>query len=152
MNLVAKEWAVVSKRPGVVILSETCGVASEIGADALMVSPLDIEGTAQAMAQAIDMSNEERWARLAGFRAKVHSCTAAHWLSAQIDALHQVSPGPSAFDINVRAQSSCVASEPIQPCCPQPAPAAGRSVRKALAKTSITSGVKMRGEMLRICQ
>ena len=152
MNLVAKEWAVVSKRPGVVILSETCGVASEIGADALMVSPLDIEGTAQAMAQAIDMSNEERCARLAGFRAKVHSWTAAHWLSAQIDALHQVSPGSSAFDINVRAQSSCGASEPIQPCCPRPAPAAGRLVRKALAKTSITSGVKMRGEMLRIGQ
>ena len=73
-------------------------------------------------------------------------------LSAQIDALHQVSPGSSAFDINVRAQSSCGASEPIQPCCPRPAPAAGRSVRKALAKTSITSGVKMRGEMLRIGQ
>jgi len=94
MNLVVKEWAVVSNRPGVVMLSETCGVASEIGADALMVSPLDIEGTAQAMAQAIDMSHEERWARLAGVRGKVHSWTAAHWLSAQLEALDQVSPSP----------------------------------------------------------
>jgi trehalose 6-phosphate synthase len=127
MNLVVKEWAVVSKRPGVVILSETCGVASEIGADALMVSPLDIEGTAQALAQAIDMSNEERGARLAGIRAKVHSWTAAHWLSAQLDALHQVSPGPSAFNINGRVQASCGASEPVQPCRAWPAPAAGRS-------------------------
>ena len=98
MNLVVKEWAVVSNRPGVVILSETCGVASEIGADALMVSPLDIEGTAQALAQAIDMSKAERWARLARVRAKVHSWTAAHWLSAQLGALHQVSPGPATAD------------------------------------------------------
>jgi trehalose 6-phosphate synthase len=152
MNLVVKEWAVVSKRPGVVILSETCGVASEIGADALMVSPLDIEGTAQALAQAIDMSNEERWARLAGIRAKVHSWTAAHWLSAQLDALHQVSPGPSAFNISGRAQASCGASEPVQPCRPRPAPAAGRSVRKVLVKASNTSRVKIRGETLRINQ
>ena len=60
-----------------------------------MVSPLDIEGTAQAMGQAINMPHEQRGARLAEIRAKVHSWTAAHWLSAQLDALHQVSPSPS---------------------------------------------------------
>ena len=113
MNLVVKEWAVVSKRPGVVILSETCGVASEIGTDALMVSPLDIEGTAQAMARAIDMSNEEKWGRLAGVRARVHSWTAAHWLSAQLDALQQVSPDPVSVSINGRAQTGCDAMEPL---------------------------------------
>jgi trehalose 6-phosphate synthase len=111
MNLVVKEWGVVSNRPGMVILSETCGVASEIGSDALLVSPLDIEGTAQALAQAIEMSNGERWGRLAGVRTKVFAWTAAHWLSAQLDALHQVSPGPAAFGItgalklNVAARS-----------------------------------------------
>jgi trehalose 6-phosphate synthase len=150
MNLVVKEWAVVSKRPGVVILSETCGVAAEIGADALMVSPLDIEGTAQAMGQAINMPHEQRGARLAEIRAKVHSWTAAHWLLAQLDALHQVSPGPSAFNINGRAQASCGARGPVQTCRPRPAPAAGRLVRKALAKASNTSRVKMRGGTLRI--
>ena len=113
MNLVVKEWAVVSKRPGVVILSETCEVASEIGTDALMVSPLDIEGTAQAMARAIDMSNEEKWGRLAGVRARVHSWTAAHWLSAQLDALQQVSPDPVSVSINGRAQTGCDAMEPL---------------------------------------
>jgi trehalose 6-phosphate synthase len=129
MNLVVKEWAVVSNRPGVVILSETCGVASEIGADALMVSPLDIEGTAQAMIHAIDMSEEQRWARLAGVRAKVHSWTAAHWLAAQLDALQQASPGTAARNINGRARSGFGAREPVQPCRPRPAPAAGRSGR-----------------------
>jgi len=127
MNLVVKEWAVVSNRPGVVILSETCGVASEIGSDALLVSPLDIEGTAQALAQAIDMPNGERWARLAGIRTKVLSWTATHWLSAQLDALHQVSQRPAAFNIDGRAQAGCGARGPIQLCRPWPAPAAGRS-------------------------
>jgi trehalose 6-phosphate synthase len=129
MNLVAKEWAVVSNRPGVVILSETCGVASEIGSDALMVSPLDIEGTAQALAQAIAMPNEERWARLAGVRAKVHSWTAAHWLSAQLDALREVSPGLAALNIDGRAPAGCGAREPMQSCRPPPAPAAVRTGR-----------------------
>jgi len=132
MNLVVKEWAVVSNRPGVAILSETCGVASEIGAEALMISPLDIEGTARALAQAIAMSNEERWARLAGIRAKVHSWTAAHWLSAQLDALSEVSSGPAVVNINGRAPAGCGAREPVQPCRPKPVPAAGRSGRPSI--------------------
>ena len=129
MNLVVKEWAVVSNRPGVVILSETCGVASEIGAEALMVSPLDIEGTAQAMAHAIDMSKKERRARLAAIQAAVRSWTAAHWLSAQLDALQQLSPAPAAFNINGRAQAGCGASESVQPCRSRPTPATGRPGR-----------------------
>ncbi len=115
MNLVVKEWAVVSNRPGVVILSETCGVASEMGTEALMVSPLDIEGTAQALAQAIAMPDEERWARLVRIRAKVHSWTAAHWLSAQLDALREVSPGLAGLRINGRTPASCGAREQVRP-------------------------------------
>jgi trehalose 6-phosphate synthase len=137
MNLVVKEWAVVSNRPGVVVLSETCGAASEMGADALMVSPLDIEGTAQAMAQAIDMSNIERRARLTGVRTKVFAWTAAHWLSAQLDALDQVSPGPSAFNIIGRPQAGCGARGPVQARRPWPARAAGR-----LAKSSPISSMQ----------
>ena len=51
MNLVAKEWAVVADEPGVLIVSETAGVAGEAAECALLISPLDVEGTAQAMAQ-----------------------------------------------------------------------------------------------------
>ena len=88
MNLVVKEWAVASERPGVAIISETAGVASEMGASALLVSPLDIEGTAHAMAWALDMPVAERQARLAHLRSRVHSWTAAHWLDAQLKALN----------------------------------------------------------------
>lgn len=87
MNLAVKEWALVSKRPGVAIVSETAGVAAELGANSLLISPLDMEGTARAMAWALDMPRIEREARLAQLRSKVNSWTAAHWLSAQLAAL-----------------------------------------------------------------
>ena len=88
MNLVVKEWAIASDRPGVAIISETAGVALEMGASALLISPLDIEGTAEAMAWALDMPTAEREARLARLRVHAESWTAGHWLSAQLDALN----------------------------------------------------------------
>lgn len=87
MNLVVKEWAVVSRRPGVVIVSETAGVAGETAGGALLISPLDVEGTARAMEQGIDMAAAEREERLGKIRSRVQEWTAASWLSAQLDAL-----------------------------------------------------------------
>ena len=84
MNLVAKEWAVISERPGVMIVSETVGVAEEAASSALLISPLDLEGTAQAMADALDMPPAERAARLARFRARIMRWTAQDWLSSQL--------------------------------------------------------------------
>jgi trehalose 6-phosphate synthase len=77
MNLVVKEWAIASERPGVAVISETAGVASEMGASALLFSPLDIEGTAEAMG--CDMPMAEREARLIRFRRKAESWTVQHW-------------------------------------------------------------------------
>ena len=57
-------------------------VAATTGDHALLVSPLDIEGTALAMRQALEMSTEERYARLAALRENVHSWNAAAWLTA----------------------------------------------------------------------
>jgi trehalose 6-phosphate synthase len=87
MNLVVKEWAIVSRRPGVAVISETAGVAATTGDYALLVSPLDIEGTARAMKQALEMSTEERSSRLAGLRSNVHSWDAGAWLTAQLTEL-----------------------------------------------------------------
>lgn len=104
MNLVVKEWAIASERPGVAIISETAGVASEMGASALLVSPLDIEGTAEAMAWALDMPMAERKARLIRLRGQAESWTAGHWLSAQLEALHILHPSeesvPAGHKIN----------------------------------------------------
>lgn len=87
MNLVAKEWALVSRRPGMLVVSETTGVANETAGSALLVSPLDIEGTAAALAQALDMDRRERADRLARFRRQVWAWTATDWLEAQMAAL-----------------------------------------------------------------
>lgn len=87
MNLVVKEWAAVSRRPGVVIVSETAGVAHETTDCALPICPLDIEGTARAMAEALDMPREERAARVARLRTRVLDWTAERWLAAQLSEL-----------------------------------------------------------------
>jgi trehalose 6-phosphate synthase len=87
MNLVVKEWAVVSQRPGVAVISETAGVAAITADSALLVSPLDIEGTARAMERALGMRSEERAARLTTLRKSVYSWSAADWLSAQLAEL-----------------------------------------------------------------
>lgn len=84
MNLVAKEWAVVAEEPGVLIVSETAGVAGDAQDCALLISPLDIEGTALAMADALDMPQGERRARHARFLSRVEKWTARDWLNAQL--------------------------------------------------------------------
>ena len=63
-------------------MSETAGVAEETAGSALPVSPLDVEGTARAMAQALDMRPDERAARLARWRTRVCRSTAIEWLAA----------------------------------------------------------------------
>jgi trehalose 6-phosphate synthase len=84
MNLVAKEWAVVADHPGVLIVSETAGVAADAVDSALLISPLDIEGTARAMADALDMPGTQRRERHARFLESVTRWTARDWLNAQL--------------------------------------------------------------------
>jgi trehalose 6-phosphate synthase len=87
MNLVATEWAVVATECGVLIVSETAGVAADAADSALLISPLDVEGTARAMAEALDMPLPERRARHARFLRRVTGWSARDWLSAQLDDL-----------------------------------------------------------------
>jgi trehalose 6-phosphate synthase len=86
MNLVAKEWAVVARpeRPGVLVVSETAGVAAEAADSALLISPLDVEGTARAMIDAVEMPVKERKRRHTRFLQRVQSWSARDWLNAQL--------------------------------------------------------------------
>ena len=65
MNLVAKEGAVVNNRDGVLVLSHSSGVYQQLSDGAISVSPTDIEGTMEALHQAITMSAEDRKDRAA---------------------------------------------------------------------------------------
>jgi trehalose 6-phosphate synthase len=79
MNLVAKEF--VSARDdlrGVLVLSEFTGAARELGA-AVLVNPYAVEDTADALARALAMSEEEQAGRMSVLRAVVAEFNAFRW-------------------------------------------------------------------------
>jgi trehalose-6-phosphate synthase len=49
-----------------------------------LISPLDVEGTARALADALDMPSAERRARHAQFLGRVMQWSARDWLNAQL--------------------------------------------------------------------
>ncbi|HTX28307.1 MAG TPA: trehalose-6-phosphate synthase, partial [Streptosporangiaceae bacterium] len=55
MNLVAKEGPILSDRGCALVLSREAGAAAELSADALMINPFDVSGTAQALHEALGM-------------------------------------------------------------------------------------------------
>ena len=88
MNLVAKEGPVVNTRDGVLVLSHSSGVYPQLASGALSVSPTDIEGTMEALHQAITMSAEDRKERSARMLESVCREDINHWLYQQ---LHDIS-------------------------------------------------------------
>ncbi|MEE3247132.1 MAG: trehalose-6-phosphate synthase, partial [Chloroflexota bacterium] len=88
MNLVAKEGPVVNTRDGVLVLSHSSGVFRQMASGAISVSPTDIEGTMEALHQAITMSAEDRKERAARMLESVCREDINHWLYQQ---LHDIS-------------------------------------------------------------
>lgn len=87
MNLVAKEF--VASRPdedGVLVLSEFAGAASELG-EALHVNPYDLDGTARAIRQALDMPREERRQRMRALRSRVLAQDVHRWAESFVERL-----------------------------------------------------------------
>lgn len=83
-NLVAKEGPVVNTRNGVLVLSESSGAHHQLGEAALSVSPTDIEGTMDALYQAITMTAEDRKQRASLLVSAVCREDITHWLSIQL--------------------------------------------------------------------
>jgi trehalose 6-phosphate synthase/phosphatase len=70
MNLVAKEFAACQvDDPGVLVLSRFAGAADGM-AEALLVNPYDLDGTAEALHQALCMDEPERRRRMTALRAR----------------------------------------------------------------------------------
>jgi phosphotransferase system HPr (HPr) family protein len=93
ISLLAKEWAIASQKPGVLVVSETVAGSAELENCGLLICPLDVEGTAQALAQAIATPMEQRHQWLNRIRQQIEQWTAGHWIQAQLRALG-VSPLP----------------------------------------------------------
>ena len=90
MNLVAKEGALLNERNGVLILSESAGAVNQLGEFALIVAPADVEGTADAMLQALTMPLDERRRRAEGLRQSVETDDVAMWFRQQLDDIARV--------------------------------------------------------------
>jgi trehalose 6-phosphate synthase len=79
MNLVAKEFVAAqdAEDPGVLVLSSFAGAARELD-HALLVNPYDLDGVADAIAAAMNMSLEERRERWGAMmsRLRQHDITA----------------------------------------------------------------------------
>jgi trehalose 6-phosphate synthase len=84
MNLVAKEGALLNDRNGVLILSEGAGAVQQLGDDAIIIAPADVEGTADAIYQALTMSPGERRRRADNLRRTVESDDVAKWFREQL--------------------------------------------------------------------
>ncbi len=85
MNLVAKEGATVNATGGVIVLSEGAGAAEQLAPGALMVSPSDIVGTAEALHQALTMPLTERYRRATQLKRIVAEQDIAMWLYHQLE-------------------------------------------------------------------
>ena len=84
MNLVAKEGALLNERNGVLILSEGAGATAQLGEHALLIAPTDVEGTADALYQALTMPLAERRRRADNLRRIVETDDVAAWFGQQL--------------------------------------------------------------------
>ena len=84
MHLGAKEAALVNERHGVLILSEGAGAVQQLGDAALVVAPADVEGTAEALYQALTMPQKERQRRAAALRRAVEEQDVTVWFRQQL--------------------------------------------------------------------
>jgi trehalose 6-phosphate synthase len=87
MNLVAQEGPVLSERGCALVLSREAGAAATLGDDALLVNPFDVSETAEALHQALAMTDEERQRRSAALAATAAASPPGRWLGDQLAAL-----------------------------------------------------------------
>jgi trehalose 6-phosphate synthase/phosphatase len=81
MNLVAKEYCAAQvDEIGALVLSEGAGAAEQLGAaGAILVSPREIDATADAMHRALTMEMSERRRRMVAMRRAVAEADVFDW-------------------------------------------------------------------------
>jgi trehalose 6-phosphate synthase len=87
MNLVAKEVPVVSERGCTLVLSREAGAFEELGDDAIGINPYDVNGTADALHQALSMDEREREERTKRLAAAATALPPVRWFADQLAAL-----------------------------------------------------------------
>jgi trehalose 6-phosphate synthase len=87
MNLIAQEGPVLSQRGCALVLSREAGAAATLATDALLINPFDITETADAMHQALAMTDAERQRRSTAIAATAAAFRPARWLGDQLAGL-----------------------------------------------------------------
>ena len=86
LNLVAKEGPLVNERDGVLLLSRESGAWAELGDAATGLNPFDVGATAEALHEALTMSDADRASQAAAVRKLAGARTPADWLADQLRA------------------------------------------------------------------
>lgn len=87
MNLVVKEGGLVNEQDGVIVLSKRTGAYVQLHGGVLGIDPTNVAATAQALYQALTMTQPQR-AALAGFvRRLLEQENATKWLARQLSDL-----------------------------------------------------------------
>jgi trehalose 6-phosphate synthase len=84
MNLVAKEGPLLNHNKGVLILSENAGAHDELGKHAISINPFDVDATAEAIHQALEMPAAERTKRSKALRTAVLKMSLERWVGDQL--------------------------------------------------------------------
>jgi trehalose 6-phosphate synthase len=113
MNLVAKEGALLNERNGVIILSEGAGAATQLQDEALMVSPADVEGTAEAIYKAITMPQAERRQRAEALRRKIENDDVSLWFKRQVEDIDSLLAPKEERDFLPGGEDTLVESHPV---------------------------------------
>jgi trehalose 6-phosphate synthase len=87
MNLVAKEGPVVNQQNGVLVLSERTGARQQLESGALIIPPLDISSTADALHLALTLPEAERRQKAERLRTLIEREDIADWLCKQLDTI-----------------------------------------------------------------
>jgi len=97
------EGPLVNRRHGALVLSVNAGAYGRIGRHAIPVNPFDVAETAEAIATALDMPEDERIRRGRGLVRAVLTSNPARWLTAQLRDL-DVARGLTAGAASERVQ------------------------------------------------
>ena len=81
MNLIAKEGPIVNTRDGVLVLSRGAGAFEQLCNVVIAVDPFDIDGTAVALSEALDMPPAERASRAKELKALSGEGSPPDWLA-----------------------------------------------------------------------
>ena len=90
MNLVAKEGPTVNQNSGVIVLSERAGAHQQMGEHALVIAPIDVSATAEALHVALVMPEADRRHRAEKLKETIEREDIHLWLCWQLDALQEI--------------------------------------------------------------